>query len=1201
MGEVLGYCNEKEDEGSKIEVKLKPKKEIYASCQTYNNNTMKYNNTNLNCSNSSADANLNKTDNLYYNKNYTFNNSIKKKNSDKENNSQKNDNIIINNNNNKNTFNDISKKPKLTNSSISDKINDYNLKKRENNLSFEQKASQYNSFDKKDDDYNQTKKIDDHCLKTKKEYPRKTDDYCLKTKKDYIRKTDDFCLRASKEYPRRTENSCLNTKKEYGGKTETYYIRKNDYYITKNDDDDDEHSNNEGDEMRNNNDINSYVKRDDYNMTKNDDDNCATQKDDYCNIKNNENSLTKNDEDCNTKDDINYIKQNIDYYAKQYNNYCNTNIYENSYKKNFDFLVKQNNNHCNTNNYENSYKKNFDYSISKSDESSSTNKNNNNNNKNNYYVKNEGDCSASKSDVNSFVNKNNNYFIKKNNNYIPTKSDDNSSTNKNNNYFINKNININYSPTKSDINSIREHNDVYSIRIIDDYTPSNNKKEYNEEEIEENEDEGEEDMEEIDEKDEDVDNEEYEYNNSEENENEENEEEEDEYNEDSESQDYSSCYNMQNNNKNKNSNNKLENKFVFDNTVSFTHIIDDDLNKDPNTDIKDNNLNILMIAEKPSIAKTISNILSKGNKLTKITKKKGWHYYTFNGQFKGKNANFVVSAVSGHLYRTEFLGKYQNFDIDPVVLFDAFWMKKNINEKTIIIEELLKDLSRNKDILCLWLDCDREGENICYEVIYNTLPYMNKRKYQQIYRANFSSLTKLDIIEAFDTMEDYPDRNLSLSVDARQIIDLKVGVSLTRYLTKNILMYLRKKEINSNYLTYGPCQIPTLWFCVNREKEKKKFNQIIYKIYIKLLLKNKTEVEICLDEEFNNINNVKSIIRSINTMNYLEIKNLSREKRTQKPPLGLNTSTMLKLASSQLGYSPQTTMNIAQNLYIKGCITYPRTETTVYSSSFNFKSNLKKFLKTNGKIRKLLKNIKYLELSIQGGNDNDDHPPITPVRNPSKGRLNKKESDLFNLICDYYFASISPNLEYENITYEFLIDNERYKSTCSIIENKGFLDFFDTHDKKFLNKDKILGKKNVYRIKGIRYEENEKENYITEAELIEEMEKNHIGTDSSMNVHITNIVNRGYVKVDKNRRLIPTKLGKALIEALEAVEPDIVLPKNRAIIEGFINDLAYGKKTYEEVLNYSLKFYKEKYINITEKIDEIFDIFGKYFKTDRDY
>ena len=310
---------------------------------------------------------------------------------------------------------------------------------------------------------------------------------------------------------------------------------------------------------------------------------------------------------------------------------------------------------------------------------------------------------------------------------------------------------------------------------------------------------------------------------------------------------------------------------------------------------------------------------------------------------------------------------------------------------------------------------------------------------------------------------------------------------------------------------------------------------------------------------------------------------------------------MLKIASTNLSYSPQITMNIAQNLYMKGYITYPGTETNVYSSSFDFKANLKKISKDKRENKELIKNLKDIDFTSEEGIDAGDHPPITPSRKPAENRLTKKELDLFNLIRDYYFASISPNLEYENITYEFSVNSEEYKSTCSIVDKEGFSKYFDFQQKEFLNKDKILEKNKLYEIINVSFEEKKKDSYISEAELIEEMEKNHIGTDASMSVHIENIVKRGYVKVDENRRLIPTKLGKALIEALEAVEPDIILPKNRAIIESFVNDLANGKKNYEEVLNYSLKFYKEKYINVTEKIDDLLDIFSQYFDLNEDY
>ena len=98
-----------------------------------------------------------------------------------------------------------------------------------------------------------------------------------------------------------------------------------------------------------------------------------------------------------------------------------------------------------------------------------------------------------------------------------------------------------------------------------------------------------------------------------------------------------------------------------------------------------------------------------------------------------------------------------------------------------------------------------------------------------------------------------------------------------------------------------------------------------------------------------------------------------------------------------------------------------------------------------------------------------------------------------------------------------------------------------------------------------------------------------------MSVHIDRIEKRGYVRVDDKRRYIPTKLGKALIEALESVEKDIVLPENRAKIEEFVAELAEGKKNYEEVLDYALKFYKNKFSSISAKVDQLYEVFGKYF------
>ena len=71
-----------------------------------------------------------------------------------------------------------------------------------------------------------------------------------------------------------------------------------------------------------------------------------------------------------------------------------------------------------------------------------------------------------------------------------------------------------------------------------------------------------------------------------------------------------------------------------------------------------------------------------------------------------------------------------------------------------------------------------------------------------------------------------------MSVDARSIIDYKVGISFSKLLTSNILDFIEENEnLEKDVLSYGPCQTPTLWFCVQRKKKIDEF-QVNYIIYM---------------------------------------------------------------------------------------------------------------------------------------------------------------------------------------------------------------------------------------------------------------------------------------------------------------------------------------------------------------------------------
>lgn len=148
--------------------------------------------------------------------------------------------------------------------------------------------------------------------------------------------------------------------------------------------------------------------------------------------------------------------------------------------------------------------------------------------------------------------------------------------------------------------------------------------------------------------------------------------------------------------------------------------------------------------------------------------------------------------------RTDFVPKYQSWDAtDPAELFQAETIKKEANPKQHIEKHLRKE-AKGVDYLVLWLDCDREGENICFEgiihdpitmmtlclhataVMDNCLPKMKQRPGQQtVFRARFSSITAPDIRHAMQNLGS-PNADEAAAVDARQELDLKVILTSSR-------------------------------------------------------------------------------------------------------------------------------------------------------------------------------------------------------------------------------------------------------------------------------------------------------------------------------------------------------------------------------------------------------------------------------------
>ena len=444
-----------------------------------------------------------------------------------------------------------------------------------------------------------------------------------------------------------------------------------------------------------------------------------------------------------------------------------------------------------------------------------------------------------------------------------------------------------------------------------------------------------------------------------------------------------------------------------------------------------------MVAEKPSIAKSMSDALGHN-----ITQRKGVSkictVYEFSGTFFGDAVTFVVTSVCGHIYSTDFPRQYNNWDsVDPLELYDVDTIKVESPSKGGSIVKHLQQEAHSCTYLVLWLDCDREGENICFEVIDIVQPLLRKTQYQQIYRAKFSSLTPVDIRKAMQDLS-VPNKNEALSVDARQILDLKIGVTFTRFQTK--FFQGKYGNLDSKLISYGPCQTPTLGFCVKRHDEILSFKP---EPYYTLCINTKTQPPIRAHHVRGHIKNQATSQALYQKLSDAKgqgatVVAVTRSKQKSKKPVGLNTVQLLKLGSTQLGMSPHMTMSIAEHLYLSGYITYPRTESTAYAPSFDLMAvvrNLSRFEEFKNECAQIINGgFKKPHKGVDAG----DHPPITPCSEDSPRTLGGAEHSVYCFIVRYFLATVSQDAVFEKINIRLVLDSEEFVAEGSISVTEGY-------------------------------------------------------------------------------------------------------------------------------------------------------------------
>ena len=590
---------------------------------------------------------------------------------------------------------------------------------------------------------------------------------------------------------------------------------------------------------------------------------------------------------------------------------------------------------------------------------------------------------------------------------------------------------------------------------------------------------------------------------------------------------------------------------------------------------------VLMVAEKPSIAKAIAEALGgrHGARQRRGISRAIPVYEFTSDKFVpagGLRCKVIVTSVVGHVFSLSFLEEKEEENEDgapqqrrhapPSAYFDLPVVKtEEATTGKLRVIEHLRAAAAGADHLVLWLDCDAEGENIAHEVIGVTRRALEMRAaqmdapahQQRVHRARFSAITPDALRDAFRALGE-PDAALSRAVDARQELDLRVGVAMTRLLTWRCVGVARRAfSPSTKVISYGPCQTPTLHFCVARAREIEAFEpESFWRVNVTargdgdlLELRWRGGERGEAGDETTDESLAARVVQQARASGRVRVLRVDDQLDRISPPVGLNTVRLLVAGSKAMGMSPKQVMNIAEKLYSAGFISYPRTESTRYDpNGFDVRVQLREHAKHPewGKAASYLLRGKYANTGRppKGGVDAGDHPPVTPVLSGGGGLPGGADGRrLYELVTRQFLASLCDDARLRVGRVALVAGGESFSCSGLEVIDEGWFRAMPHRMPAPVPLPRVQEGQVLHIVRlAVEAGTTAPPPAISESELIGEMERHGIGTDASIATHIKNVEERKYVRMLTGRRLEPTPLGLALVQGYRRIDPELVLP-----------------------------------------------------------
>lgn len=554
----------------------------------------------------------------------------------------------------------------------------------------------------------------------------------------------------------------------------------------------------------------------------------------------------------------------------------------------------------------------------------------------------------------------------------------------------------------------------------------------------------------------------------------------------------------------------------------------------------------LIVAEKNISAHRIAEILAGGHKVVE-KKDAGVSTYSFG--------DTTTVGLRGHVVEVDFEPGYENWRSEkytPRSLIDAKTIKVP-TEKRIVA--LLQKLARHADRVTIATDFDTEGELIGKEA-YELVRAVNRDV--KIDRARFSAITQQELKTAFTHTTDL-DFALAAAGEARQSIDLMWGASLTRFIS------LAARRGGNNILSVGRVQSPTLSMIVDREKEIEKF--VPEKYWQLGLLTEKAGEPIEARHTNGRFKDQKAAeLARDQTREPLVVTEVREGTKQDRSPSPFDTTTYI-VASARLGFSAANAMRIAEELYMNGYISYPRTDNTVYPASLDLNGVLATIRNSPFK-----KDVEWIIAHrrpepTRGKKSSTDHPPIYPTGVATREGIGDDAFRIYELVLRRFLATLAPDALWQTLKVNFDAGGESYTTTGGRLLEPGWHAVYPFSEaKETILPVFVTGEKLPIRKINLDEKETLPPARYTQSKLIQRMEELGLGTKSTRHEVIAKLVSRKYVEGNPLR---PTLVGRVVTEALEHNADAITKPDMTQTIESHMQQIKESKRTRDDVIKES--------------------------------